>query len=75
MSSKSIYGGTMPQFNQTLRHEIGHAVDNQLTIMASIQSEPWAGAWQNHGNATAWVDAMIAAGELGKKAGRGFYAY
>ena len=62
MSSKSIYGGTMPQFNQTLRHEIGHAVDNQLTIMAAVQSEPWAGAWQNHGNATAWVDAMIAAG-------------
>jgi hypothetical protein len=62
MSSKSVYGGTMPQFNQTLRHEIGHAVDNQLTIMASIQSEPWAGAWQNHGNSTAWVDGIIAAG-------------
>lgn len=62
MTSKAIYGGTMPQFNQTLRHEIGHAVDNQLTIMGAIQGEEWAGAWQNHGNATAWVDSMIAAG-------------
>jgi hypothetical protein len=60
MSSKAIYGGTMPQFNQTFRHEVGHAVDNQLTIMASIQDQEWAGAWENHGSATAWVDAMIA---------------
>ncbi|MDQ3364780.1 MAG: DUF4157 domain-containing protein [Myxococcota bacterium] len=62
MSGDAVYGGTMPKFNETLRHELGHAVDNQLTIMAAVQGEAWAGAWQNHGTPTAWVDAMIAAG-------------
>jgi hypothetical protein len=72
MSSKSIYGGTMPQFNQTTRHEIGHAVDNQLTIMAAVQDQEWAGAWVNHGSASGWVNSLIAAG--GGLSGHGYPA-
>lgn len=62
MAGDAVYGGTMPQFNQVLRHEIGHAVDNQLTIVAAIQSQPWAGAWVNHGTPANWVAGLIAAG-------------
>ncbi|HWN67830.1 MAG TPA: DUF4157 domain-containing protein [Haliangium sp.] len=62
MSGDAIYGGTMPKFNEVVRHEMGHAVDNQLSITASIMNEQWAGAWVNHGNPTAWVDALIATG-------------
>jgi hypothetical protein len=30
--------------------------------MAAVQSQPWAGAWANHGSAAGWVNALIAAG-------------
>lgn len=72
MSGDAIYGGTMPKFNEVVRHEMGHAVDNQLQITASIMNEEWAGAWQNHGNPTAWVDSLIAAG--GGLTGHGYPA-
>lgn len=72
MSADPILGGTVSKFNEVMRHEMGHAVDNQLTIMASIQNEEWAGAWKNHGNPTAWVDAMIADG--GGLTGHGYPA-
>jgi Domain of unknown function (DUF4157) len=62
MSGDAIYGGTMSKFNEVMRHEMGHAVDNQLTITASIQNEEWAGAWVNHGGPAGWVDALIKTG-------------
>ena len=52
----------MNVFNSTLRHEIGHAVDRQLGIMDTWGSQDSAGGWITYSNATAFVDAIIAAG-------------
>jgi hypothetical protein len=47
-------------FNATLRHEIGHAVDNQLHIMeGGWMHQEVAGAWQKYGSWSAFVDAII----------------
>jgi hypothetical protein len=47
-------------FNSTLRHEIGHAVDQQLGLMDRMQADARCGGWRLYGNATAFVDAIIA---------------
>lgn len=56
---------TMPSWNATLRHEIGHAVDAQLGLTAAggvgVAGEPHAGKWRKYGSYTAFVDALIAA--------------
>ncbi|HLL22121.1 MAG TPA: DUF4157 domain-containing protein [Kofleriaceae bacterium] len=49
------------QFNATLRHEIGHAVDSQLGIMKSWMAQEVAGGWIEYSSYTAFVDAIIAA--------------
>ncbi|MDQ3368467.1 MAG: DUF4157 domain-containing protein [Myxococcota bacterium] len=52
----------MPMFNATLRHEIGHAVDSQLNVMATWGRQETAGGWTKYPTWTAWIDAIIAAG-------------
>jgi hypothetical protein len=55
----------MPLWNATLRHEIGHAVDEALRLTASsgvgVAGEQHAGAWRKYATYTAFVDALIAA--------------
>lgn len=54
----------MPLWNATLRHEIGHAVDQALNLTVSgvgVAGEQHAGAWRKHGSYAAFVDALIAA--------------
>ncbi|MGK0362720.1 MAG: putative Zn-dependent protease [Bradymonadia bacterium] len=56
-ATNPIYAGqTVSTFNATLRHEIGHAVDNSMGIMKKWQAEPLCGAWQKHATYTTWVD-------------------
>ncbi|HTR51340.1 MAG TPA: DUF4157 domain-containing protein, partial [Kofleriaceae bacterium] len=50
---------TMSQFNATLRHEIGHAVDSQLQIMATWGRQDVAGAWTKYDGYEEFVDAII----------------
>jgi hypothetical protein len=52
----------MNVFNSTLRHEIGHAVDRQLGIMATWGRQDSAGNWITYSSAAEFVDAIIAAG-------------
>lgn len=49
------------QFNATLRHEIGHAVDAQLGIMNTWGRQNVAGGWTKYGSYSEFVDAIIAA--------------
>jgi hypothetical protein len=49
------------EFNATLRHEIGHAVDAQLNVMASWMHQDVAGGWIQYKSYTEFVDAIIAA--------------
>lgn len=49
------------QFNATLRHEIGHAVDSALGVMKSWMAQEVAGGWIEYKSYTAFVDAIIAA--------------
>jgi hypothetical protein len=58
------------QFNATLRHEIGHAVDAQLGIMATWGRQNAAGGWTKYGSYSAFVDAIIAA--AGGMSGHGY---
>jgi hypothetical protein len=54
----------MPLWNATLRHEIGHAVDEALRLTVSgvgVAGEPHAGAWRKYDTYAAFVDALIAA--------------
>jgi hypothetical protein len=55
----------MPMWNATLRHEIGHAVDEQLGLTSAngvgVTGQPHAGAWKKYGSYEAFVDALIAA--------------
>lgn len=55
----------MPMWNATLRHEIGHAVDQALSITSAggvgAAGEPHAGAWKHFGSYGDFVDAMIEA--------------
>ena len=47
-------------FNATLRHEIGHAVDNQLNVMeGGWRSQTVAGEWRKYGSWGEFVDAII----------------
>ena len=55
-------GQTVNTFNATLRHEIGHAVDNSMGIMDKWRGEALAGAWEKYGSYADWVDAIIAQG-------------
>jgi hypothetical protein len=52
---------TMSMFNATLRHEIGHAVDSQLGVMATWGRQETAGGWAKYDSHEAFVDAIIAA--------------
>jgi hypothetical protein len=47
-------------FNSTLRHEIGHAVDQQLGLMDRMQADTRCGGWRLYGSVDAFVDAIIA---------------
>ncbi len=49
------------QFNATLRHEIGHAVDSSRAIMDGWMGVKAAGGWLKYGSYTEFVDAIIAA--------------
>jgi hypothetical protein len=49
------------QFNATLRHEIGHAVDNQLGLMDQMKEQENCGGWIKYGSYNGFVDAIIAA--------------
>jgi hypothetical protein len=54
----------MPMWNATLRHEIGHAVDEALRLTVAgvgVAGEPHAGAWRKYNSYAAFVDALIAA--------------
>ena len=42
------------------RHEIGHAVDDQLKVMDGWRSQVSAGGWQKYGSYSAFLDAIIA---------------
>lgn len=54
IANVTIYGATV-------RHEIGHAVDDQLQIMnGGWKDQVAAGAWQAYANYPAFVDAIIA---------------
>lgn len=62
-ANASIYtGAAVNTFNATLRHEIGHAVDNQLGVMNAMRTRPVCGNWTKYASYTELVDAMIAAG-------------
>ncbi|HEY0989158.1 MAG TPA: hypothetical protein VGD80_18950, partial [Kofleriaceae bacterium] len=52
---------TMSMFNATLRHEIGHAVDSQLGVMATWGRQETAGGWAKYDSHEAFVDAIISA--------------
>lgn len=49
----------MPVFSATLRHEIGHAVDEALGIMTRWQSHTNAGGWRNHASPASFVQAIL----------------
>ena len=54
------------QFNATLRHEIGHSVDDQLGVMDQMKGQDNCGGWVQYGDYDSFVDAIIAAhGGLG----------
>ncbi|MBA3540674.1 MAG: hypothetical protein H0T79_13770, partial [Deltaproteobacteria bacterium] len=57
-------------FNATLRHEIGHAVDNQLGIMSAMMSQENCGGWIKYPSYDAFVDAII--GAAGGMSGHGY---
>jgi hypothetical protein len=50
---------SMNVFNATLRHEIGHAVDDSLGFMNSHQGEAACGSWIKYGSYATWVQAII----------------
>ncbi len=58
------------QFNATLRHEIGHAVDAQLGLMQTWGQQNAAGGWAKYGSYSTFVDAIIAA--AGGMSGHGY---
>jgi hypothetical protein len=58
------------QFNATLRHEVGHAVDNQLGIMDQMKGQENCGGWIKYGSYDSFVDAIIAA--YGGLSGHGY---
>lgn len=48
-------------YGATVRHEIGHAVDNQLNVMnGGWKDQISAGGWRNYGSYSDFVDAIIA---------------
>jgi hypothetical protein len=49
------------QFNATLRHEIGHTVDNQLSITDTMRSQENYGNWIQYSSYDEFVNAIIAA--------------
>ena len=49
----------MPTFNATVRHEIGHAVDEAMGIMKSWGRQQPAGGWEEYSSWTEFVDAII----------------
>lgn len=51
----------MPMFNATLRHEIGHAVDASLNVMATWGRQDTAGGWIKYDSYGDFVDAIITA--------------
>ncbi|HEY1557842.1 MAG TPA: DUF4157 domain-containing protein [Kofleriaceae bacterium] len=50
---------TVRQFNATLRHEIGHAVDAQLQVSATWGRQVVAGGWETYSGYDDFVDAII----------------
>lgn len=46
-------------WNATIRHEIGHAVDNQLGVMTRWQGTQPCGGWTHHANIANFVQSII----------------
>ncbi len=54
----------MPAFDATLRHEIGHSVDEALNLIGTdggVATQGFAGGWTHYPTYAAFVDAVIAA--------------
>ncbi|HEY5920919.1 MAG TPA: hypothetical protein VIV11_04575, partial [Kofleriaceae bacterium] len=46
-------------YGATVRHEIGHAVDDQLRVMDGWGSQVSAGGWQKYGSYGSFIDAIV----------------
>ncbi|MEJ7599691.1 MAG: DUF4157 domain-containing protein [Kofleriaceae bacterium] len=46
-------------YGATVRHEIGHAVDNQLKVMDGWRGQVSAGGWQKYDSYSDFLDAII----------------